>query len=155
MNAFDLAFPDESFAGVFSSSSIEHFGDREDVSKALDEVFRVLRPGGIFSVSSEFRLRGDRPGIPGALLFDEDDIIELFLGTRKWALLEPFDRAVSPLTMQTCANFTDVVRDQNRQVAELGGLWTHHVRYSNYPHIVLEHQGRVFTSFHLALRKEK
>jgi ubiquinone/menaquinone biosynthesis C-methylase UbiE len=32
MNALDLRYDDNSFDGVFSSSSIEHFGDLDDVS---------------------------------------------------------------------------------------------------------------------------
>ncbi len=154
MNALALALPDESVSGVFSSSSIEHFGDRSDVAKSLDEVWRVLRPGGILSVSTEFRLEGDRPGIPGALLFDQEDVRSLFLGERKWSFVEPFDDSVSPATWGSLSPFLDVAEDQNRQVARLGGLWTHHVTYARYPHILLEHQGRTFTSFHLALRKE-
>ena len=154
MNALALDLPDESVSGVFSSSSIEHFGDRNDVAKSLDEVWRVLRPGGILSISTEFRLEGDRPGIPGALLFDQEDVRTIFLGKRKWSLVEPFDDSVSPATWGSLSPFLDVAEDQNRQVARLGGLWTHHVTYARYPHILLEHQGRTFTSFHLALRKE-
>jgi len=154
MNALALDLPAESVSGVFSSSSIEHFGDRNDVAKSLDEAWRVLRPGGILSISTEFRIEGDRPGIPGALLFDQEDVRTIFLGERKWSLVEPFDESVSPATWESLSPFLDVAEDQNRQVARLGGLWTHHVTYARYPHILLEHQGRTFTSFHLALRKE-
>ena len=153
MDALSLDLEDESFSGVFSSSAIEHFGDRRDVGRAIDEAFRVLEPGGILSVSSEFRLEGDRPGIPGTLLFDIDDVYELFVGDRDWALLEPFDESVSEATMATAISFVDVAADQQAQVARLGGLWTHHIAYQRYPHLVLREQACTFTSFHLALRK--
>ena len=153
MNALSLDLEDESFAGVFSSSAIEHFGDRSDVRRAIDEAFRVLEPGGILSVSSEFRLEGDRPGIPGALLFDIDDVYELFVGDREWALLDPFDESVSEATLATAMSFLDAAADQQAQVARLGGLWTHHIAYQRYPHLVLRERACTFTSFHLALRK--
>lgn len=154
MDALLLDLPDGSFDGVFSSSSIEHFGDRDDVRRSLDEIFRVLRPGGVLSISTEYRIAGGPPGIPGTLLFDADEVTDLFVGGRAWSLVEPFDPSVSAATLATAAPFTTVALDQQAQVARLGGLWTHHIRYDRYPHIVLDHQGRRFTSFHLALRKD-
>ena len=153
MDALALDLPDESISGVFSSSSVEHFGDREAVRRSIDEAHRVLEPGGILSVSSEFRISGERPGIPGALLFDEDDIEDIFIGDRDWSLLEPFDPNVSDATIATQQDFETAAADQNSSVDRLGGLWTHHVEYAVYPHLVLRHLGRRFTSFHLALRK--
>ena len=153
MDALALRLEDESVDAIFSSSSVEHFGQRSDVARALDQAFRVLRPGGVLSVSSEFRLRGERPGVPGVLMFDEDDIDKLFLGTRDWSLIEPFDPNASVATMATVADFNRVVNDQGSQVARYGGLWTHHVEFAQYPHIVLSFPRHTFTSFHLALRK--
>ena len=154
MDALQLDLADDSFDGVFSSSSIEHFGDRADVARSLDEIHRVLRPGGVLSISTEFRIAGEPPGFPGVELFEADEIVDLFVGDRGWSLVEPFDPSVSAATMATAAPFIEVARDQEAQVARLGGLWTHLVRYERYPHIVLEHEGWVFTSVHLALRKD-
>ena len=52
----DLKFPDETFDFAFSLSSIEHFGSREIQSKALREMRRVVRPGGILCISTELIL---------------------------------------------------------------------------------------------------
>jgi glycosyltransferase involved in cell wall biosynthesis/SAM-dependent methyltransferase len=153
MNALSLQFPDESFHAIFSSSSIEHFGDRCSIALALDEMYRVLAPGGILSISSEYRIAGPPPGIPGLAMFDARDIDDLFVAERHWSLVDPFDDAVSPLTLETTADFETVAEDQRRQVHELGGHYTHLLEFASYPHIVLSRPPHVFTSFHVALRK--
>ena len=42
-----LRYPDDTFDGIFSSGSIEHFGDLQDVANAAYEMGRVLKPGGV------------------------------------------------------------------------------------------------------------
>ncbi|CAO1636684.1 unnamed protein product [Parajaminaea phylloscopi] len=44
-SAFDLPWPPNSFDGVVSSDVLEHL---DDVHAALGEIFRVLKPGGVF-----------------------------------------------------------------------------------------------------------
>jgi SAM-dependent methyltransferase len=153
MDACDLRFPDESFHGIFSSSSIEHFGDRQSIARALDEMYRVLAPGGTLSISSEYRIAGPGAGIPGVAMFDTRDIEELFVADRAWGLMDPFDDEVSAATLATALDFETAVEDQARQIGELGGYWTHLIEFSSYPHIVLSRPPYTFTSFHLALRK--
>jgi hypothetical protein len=77
----------------------------------------------------------------------------LFVGKRDWVLLEPFDVSISEATLASAISFVDAAADQRAQVARLGGLWTHHITYRHYPHLVLREGERTFTSFHLALRK--
>jgi ubiquinone/menaquinone biosynthesis C-methylase UbiE len=45
MNGLTLRYEDASFDSVFATSSIEHFGDYDDVRKALSKIRRVLKPG--------------------------------------------------------------------------------------------------------------
>src|SRR5215213_1294979 len=59
-----LRFPDGSFDGIFSSGSIEHFGGFEDIAAAAFEMGRVLKPGGVLSLSTELLLEGP-PGSIG------------------------------------------------------------------------------------------
>jgi SAM-dependent methyltransferase len=53
MDARHLELEDDSFDGVFSLSSIEHFGSRSDIRRSASELGRVLRPGGSAYVVTE------------------------------------------------------------------------------------------------------
>lgn len=154
MNALQLEIEDRSFDAIFSSSSIEHFGTHRDVAQSLDEMYRVLKPGGILSLSTEFRIDGPAPGLPGVLMFTESDINELFIGDRAWQLIEPFDGTLSAQTARTETDHAAAVKEQDLTVNRLGGLWCHHMRYQSYPHILLRIQEHRLTSMHIALRKD-
>jgi len=56
MSGDDLQFPDSTFDFMFSLSSIEHFGSRQTQKKAIDEVARTLKPGGIACLITELIL---------------------------------------------------------------------------------------------------
>lgn len=154
MNALHLEVPDESFDGIFSSSSIEHFGDHADVARSLDEMYRVLKPGGILSLSTEFRLAGPAPGIPNVLMFTAEDVDQLIVGDRHWQLMERFLPDCSPRTRDSAIDHMEACREQQHVVERIGALWPHHMTYSVYPHIVMQIPTHTFTSFHVALRKQ-
>jgi SAM-dependent methyltransferase len=143
MDARELQFADASFDGVFSASAIEHFGDYDDVRQALMEVRRVLRPGGVAAISTEYRLDGPGPGLPGALVFDRSELLStLGVGTALWQLIEPIDLTISERTLETVVDFDEAVAD-----VKAGRDW------STYPHIVLRHSsGVTWTSVHFVLR---
>jgi SAM-dependent methyltransferase len=144
MNALDLQHPDESFNAVFSSSSIEHFGDVADVSRAMDEIHRVLRPGGIVSVSTEFRLGGPPPGRPGILMFDRQQLEEHVIGNRGWDLVGgELELQPSPATLDVRVRFAEAVSDITNKAAH----------WSVYPHLVLDDDNVCWTSVHITLRK--
>ena len=44
-NAYAMSFTDDSFDAVIGSSVLHHL----DIEKALSEIYRVLRPGGVIS----------------------------------------------------------------------------------------------------------
>lgn len=146
MDALGLHYEDESFDAIFSSSSLEHFGTRDDVHIALREMHRVLKPGGLCSISTEFRLEGPPPGLPGIHMFDCRDVEELILGAADWAPVGgPLQFTPSPRTMSVVTPFEQAVQDIEQR----------RPRWSLYPHLVLDVQDgpRTWTSIHLALRK--
>ena len=53
-----LPFDDESFDVVVSLSSIEHFGGHHAAAQAMKDMARVLRPGGIVCVATEWIIEG-------------------------------------------------------------------------------------------------
>lgn len=56
MDARELKFDDNTFDFCFSLSAIEHMGRKKDILKALKEVYRVLKPDGIFAMTTELIL---------------------------------------------------------------------------------------------------
>ena len=152
MDARDLHYEDDSFDAVFSSSSLEHFGTVEDVRYALTEVERVLKPGGIFSVSTEFRLEGDWPGLEGCVMFDGLDIAREIFQPFEWEPVDDLDLLVTPRTLATERLQEQVVADYQRLFDRCGELVPHELELAA-PTLVIRLGEHVFTSVHLALRR--
>ena len=154
MDALSLDYEDNSFEGIFSAGSIEHFGTLEDIARAAAEAYRVLKPGGTLSLSTEFLLAGDPLKVPGVVMFTEDLLREVIVGDHDWELVGDFDGVVSSQTRATLMDMTEVVDDYQTHRASHGGeTFYHELELSRYPHIVVGIDGNEFTSVHLALRK--
>jgi SAM-dependent methyltransferase len=48
-----IAFPDDTFDFAYSSSAVEHIGDWNDFRTHLNEVRRVLKPGGVYVMTTD------------------------------------------------------------------------------------------------------
>lgn len=57
-NALALPFASNTFDVVYSLSSIEHFGGHGGAAQGVREMARVLKPGGIACIATEYVLRG-------------------------------------------------------------------------------------------------
>jgi SAM-dependent methyltransferase len=143
MSGLDLQFDDESFDAIFSSSSIEHFGDFGDVRRSVEEMYRVLRPGGVVALATEFRLEGPGIGLPGLLRFDEPELRSLLLDGMWWDPGTPLDLSISQETLSNPVHSPDAVADT--EAGKRG--------WSQYPHIVLYEGPYRWTSVHVALIK--
>ena len=136
MDARELRYPDAHFDAVFTSSSIEHFGTREDVAAAAREMGRVLKPGGIAAISTEWMISGSPyMGFGGVLLFDEDAIQRYIVEPSGLEMIDALQMDVDEDTLGTEVTLASAIE------------------HMTYPHIVLRHEGYLFTSVHLALRK--
>ncbi len=153
MDALDVRYEDDTFDAVFSSSSIEHFGTAADVHRALAEIHRVLKPGGVLSISTEFRLDGPGPGLPGVLMFDDHDVRTLFIDPFDWQPVGPVEFRASPASLATEQRLVDLSAEVTAHVDQRGFIEFHQLDWARYPHVVLRHEDRLWTSMHLALRK--
>jgi SAM-dependent methyltransferase len=153
MDARELRYESGSFDAIFSSSSLEHFGDPDDVARAVREMHRVLRPGGLLCLSTELRLKGPPPGLPGILMFDERDLHQLVLDNGSWEPLGGIDFSVSDETLDTATEFERSAADVRGHIAREGRLVFHRLDWSVYPQLVLRHDDLWWTSVHLALRR--
>jgi SAM-dependent methyltransferase len=89
MDALRLGFADASFDCAYSLSSIEHFGGVAGASQALDEMARVVRPGGIVALATEYIIDGP----PHEETFTRSEF-ELLIARPGLAPVAPFDRGV-------------------------------------------------------------
>ena len=133
MGGDDLAFPDAMFDFVFCLSSIEHFGSRAVQARSLDEMTRVLRPGGVACIITEIILTDHSD----AEYYRLEEIEEMFLRHPQLELVggEP-DLSIS------ASQITYPVDISNSQ----------HI--SRSPHIVLKRGDMLWTSFSMFLRKK-
>lgn len=158
MDGRALRYPDNSFDGIFSSGSVEHFGELRDVAMAAYEMGRVLKPGGVLALSTEFLLSGPRGGIgwPGlTLLFDEQNLHRYIVEASGLELVDDLVTSASDATFAAPRNLSLVIAHYCSDLQQAGhgpdkapeyALW-------EFPHLVLVHDDYVFCSVHLTLRK--
>lgn len=141
MDALDLRFEDQTFDAVYSLSSIEHFGGLDGVRAALAEQCRVAKVGGIVAFTTEVIVNGADNYHEGHLLLSTPDEIEsVCQSVPGLRLVEPIDFSVSERTRDKVISHADAIADSHRG-------------HTEYPHIVLEHEGRWFTSIAVFLER--
>jgi len=114
---------------------------------------RVLRPGGLLCLSTELRVRGPGPGLPGILMFDEDQLRTLVIDNGPWQPLDRLELSVDAETLASVQEFAASAADVRRHVADEGQLVFHRLDWSAYPQLVLREGELWWTSVHLALRR--
>ena len=89
MNGCQLGFGDATFDAAYSLSSIEHFGGVEGARTAVGEMARVVKPGGIVAVATEWCVEG-----PGAEELFTPDQIRQIIDHPTLTLVQPIDERV-------------------------------------------------------------
>lgn len=144
MDMRDLRYPDGRFDAVFSSGSIEHVGGMDAIAKAAAEIGRVLKPGGVATLSTEFKLN-EQTGIgwDGVVLFDEDTLEEYIVKASGLKRVGAADFGVSEATLATEYPLREFVDAHNRGLQVMAD------------DVVLSHDGYVYTSVQVTLHKPK
>lgn len=128
MDGRKLDFPNGSFDVAYSLSSIEHFGGFEGARDAVDEMARVLKPGGMMAVATEYILSGP-PHHEG---FFPDQIHALFD--------RPGLELVQPIDENVYERYAFMPVDL-------------HLNRHQTPHMVINVDGTIITSVMVFLRK--
>ncbi|MBI2743040.1 MAG: class I SAM-dependent methyltransferase [Chlamydiales bacterium] len=144
-----LNLPSNLFDGVYSLGSIEHFGSLDAVEAASHEIARILKPGGIASISTEFFLEGPA----GRSSFDENCILftpemiekHIIRSSGLESLGTPNNRP-SAQTFGTRRVLTDFLKSSKSAKTFLD-------KVDAYPNLVLYHDGFLFCSVHILLKK--
>jgi SAM-dependent methyltransferase len=143
MDARDLRYEDGTFDAAFSSGSIEHVGGFAGAVRAIAEMGRVVKPGGVVGFTTECVVNGAAPySEPGLELFTPATLAEMIDAVPALVPVEPLD---TTLTARTAA-LTAVPLAQS--------LAADQAERDQWPHLLVERQGRVFTSVAVFLRRE-
>jgi SAM-dependent methyltransferase len=145
MNGTKLEFPSESFDIAFSFSSIEHFGGRNHSGalKSLKEMERVLKPGGVAVVATEYIINNKEHHE----FFNERTIYcDLISKVKALRLVEPLDLDITPRTLDTALDFFTI--DMNWDRLDIDFKRQH-------PLILLRVRNILFTSIMLVFQKTK
>lgn len=128
MDGRQLAFRDGTFDIAYSLSSIEHFGGLEGAAATVREMGRVLRPGGILALATEYVLAGP----PHEETFQPDDIARL--------IDQPGLELVQPIDDRVYRRYEFAAIDLYRNPYQT-------------PHMVVRFDDTVFTTVMVFLRK--
>lgn len=99
MDMTQIEYPDASFDFVWSCCAIEHVNNFRDLHKVYQEIHRVLKPGGIAALTTEFN-NTDRPSYEPNLLFTDRKWMDIWLTgsnplVQGFELIEPLDFEIS------------------------------------------------------------
>jgi FkbM family methyltransferase len=159
MDGRSLEFEDNTFDAIFSSGSIEHFGGFQFVANAAYEMGRVLKPGGILALSTEYLISGPpggKGGDPGTLLLSAEDIQKYIVEASGLEPVDEPDFTLSEATLASDQELLPVVLGMQEYMEAQGEypqvMQAHH-RSALYPFLVLSQEGYKFCSVHLTLKK--
>jgi SAM-dependent methyltransferase len=112
MDMRDISFPDGTFDFAYSSCAIEHIGGRDDFIRHLREVGRVLKPGGVYALTTEFTYAEQTVEMPGNYYFSRHALEEMVRESGLYCDAEfdmtlAYHRANTPLPVELASGVAD------------------------------------------------
>lgn len=134
MSGTCLEYEDNYFDFAFSLSSIEHFGSKKNSKQAVEEMMRVVKPGGVICIATELVLNEN--GSPDKELFTYNELKEYVIGVKGLKLIGgDLDLSISKSLFEN-----PVMLYSER-------------KFDVRPHITLQSYDNVYTSVILFLQK--
>ena len=100
MSMTDIEYPDESFDFVWSCCAIEHVNNFKELHRIYQEISRVLKPGGVAALTTEFNATNLTVYEPNMLFTDQYWIEHWFTGSNPVVqgleLLDQPDLSITP-----------------------------------------------------------
>jgi SAM-dependent methyltransferase len=152
MTPQDLRFSDDTFDAVFTAGALDDCHDAEALGRALEEMHRVLKPGGVLSLTVELHLEGPRAGTERRV-FDESEVRETLAGGQDWKPLGAIDLGVSEATRLAEQPVAAVEAEVNRHLGRHGQLLWHERAGDHTPALAVRDGEVLSVPAHLALRK--
>lgn len=138
MDMLNLRLPDNSIDILFCFSSIEHLPSLKDKKKAFSEILRVVKPGGLIIITTEYIIDQIKKGTSSQVeAFSREEIEEVFLSHKDTLPIDTIDYSLSEKTFKTLQPFSP------------NGLPD-----PALPHIILQNQNIIFTSIFLDFCKK-
>ena len=128
MDGCQLGFKDASFDVAYSLSSIEHFGGVAGARRAVGEMARVVKPGGVVAIATDWRVDGP----PAEEVFTPEEVRQI--------LDIPGLRLVQPIDDRVWSRYEIEVVDVRKTPLKT-------------PHMLLRQDETVFTSVMVFLEK--
>jgi SAM-dependent methyltransferase len=142
MSGTDIRYEDNTFDAVFSYSSIEHFGGKDEAAKSMREIERVLKPGGVASIATEifvcpevkelYRVRNIHSQFPYNLfrrysifseMFTPGELEQYLLESTNLKLLWPIDYSVETSDLEGAVNYPSTKNDKVHIFLKLKGIF--------------------------------
>ena len=140
MDARFLRFEAASFDLVVCPAFSSFPRSEELAGNLLLEFERVLRPGGILVLCVEFVVNAAGHGYAEAELYDADSLKNTLALAANFELVEPIQEKVAERTISTAMPL-----ETAKEEAQRG--------QSRFPHIILEAEGRQFTTATIFVRR--